>query len=118
MDVSEKALILSAEKGYQEKITQLCNRNPKAPWHRIIDRKRFIENFIMRKLLAFTIQGIESYVIHRLTAMASQYGFIPLSNQHDGLIISETNSGSIQAAMSLINQELEIDLKLEEKPIW
>jgi len=117
MDVSEKALILSAEKGYQEKITQLYNRSPKAPWHKIIDRKLFIENFIMRKLLAFTIQGIESYVIHRLTTMGSKYGFLPLSNQHDGLIIAETNSGSIQAAMSFINQEMEIDLKLEEKPI-
>jgi hypothetical protein len=38
------------------------------------------------KLSAFFLQGLESAFIHYLTALGAKYGFLPIANEHDGLI--------------------------------
>jgi hypothetical protein len=39
-----------------------------------------------RKLLAFFLQGLEAAFIHNLTALGPKYGFLPIANEHDGLV--------------------------------
>jgi hypothetical protein len=39
-----------------------------------------------RRAAAFILQGREAAYVHRLTLLAATYGFMPISNQHDGLV--------------------------------
>ena len=39
-----------------------------------------------RRAAAFILQGQEAAYVHRLTALSTDYGFTPISNQHDGLV--------------------------------
>lgn len=39
------------------------------------------------KLSAFLLQGREAAFIHTLTALSRQYGFKPIGNEHDGLVV-------------------------------
>ena len=40
-----------------------------------------------RHVLSFLLQGAEAALIHRLTALGDKYGYHPLGNEHDGLIV-------------------------------
>ncbi|MGB3544701.1 hypothetical protein, partial [Rubrivirga sp.] len=41
---------------------------------------------LRRKLAAHLLQGLEAEFIHRLTLLGAEYGFVAVSNQHDGLV--------------------------------
>jgi hypothetical protein len=76
------------------------------PSHRRRNRKGwYIENAVGKKLYlaelpqgreywrkrarvtAFLLQGLEAATIHHLTLLGEEYGFRPLANEHDGLIV-------------------------------
>ena len=40
------------------------------------------------ELAAFLLQGIEAAMIHNLTLLGSEYGFKPIANEHDGLVVT------------------------------
>ena len=42
---------------------------------------------LARKAAAFVLQGQEAAFIHRLTALGTTTGFVPVNNQHDGLVV-------------------------------
>jgi hypothetical protein len=54
-----------------------------------------------RKAAAFILQGREAAYIHHLTLLANDYGFTPISNQHDGLV----TVGEIPKAAQLLARE-------------
>jgi hypothetical protein len=45
---------------------------------------------LKRQLAAFVLQGREAAFILRLTALGPKYGFTPMGNEHDGLIVLGT----------------------------
>lgn len=45
---------------------------------------------LARKAAAFILQGQEAAFIHRLTMLGKDNGFLPISNQHDGLVVIGT----------------------------
>lgn len=114
--VTEAELINEAETEYESKIELLC-RGKKAPWRNIINRESFIDAFVKRKLLAFYIQGIESYIIHRITVQGEKYGFVPISNQHDGLLVAGANNASdgVMLAVDEVKKDMNIEISLEMK---
>lgn len=42
---------------------------------------------LARRAAAFILQGQEASFVHRLTVMGASNGFVPISNQHDGIVI-------------------------------
>ncbi len=71
--------------------------SPNCPHHRKTQRQDYILNAAgqklrisdeerSRKVNAHILQGQEAAYIHHLTILSKKYGFIPISNQHDGLI--------------------------------
>lgn len=50
-----------------------------------IDRSR-PPHELKREAVAHMLQGQEAAFIHRLTTLSAKYGFVPVSNQHDGLV--------------------------------
>lgn len=69
-------------------------------------------------ILAFYLQGLESYIIQTVINKIDERGFQVLSSQHDGLIVLGNNSQpEIQNVMSEINMELGYTFKLTQKPL-
>jgi hypothetical protein len=65
-------------------------------------------------MVAHLLQGMEAYFIHLLTVLSYQYGFEPISNEHDGLItIGPIPDEAIQEARNLTGLHC---LELREKP--
>jgi hypothetical protein len=75
--------------------------DPSCPHHRKTQRREFLENAAGQKYLinrdrplnelkreaaAHILQGQEAAYIHHLTILSKKYGFVPVSNQHDGLV--------------------------------
>lgn len=71
--------------------------SPKCPHRRTTQREDYILNAagqwlhisdeeLERKVNAHILQGQEAAYIHHLTILSKKYNFIPISNQHDGLI--------------------------------
>lgn len=71
--------------------------SPNCPHHKKTQREEYILNAAgqklhfsdeerSRKVNAHILQGQEAAYIHRLTILSKKYDFIPISNQHDGLI--------------------------------
>ena len=51
------------------------------------------------KLAAFFLQGREAAFVHHLTVLGDDYGFVPVSNQHDGLVtIGEVPEAAVEEA--------------------
>ena len=42
---------------------------------------------LARKAAAFILQGQEAAFIHKLTTLGTKHGYVPISNQHDGLVV-------------------------------
>jgi len=42
---------------------------------------------LARKAAAFILQGQEAAFIHKLTTLGAEHGYVPISNQHDGLVV-------------------------------
>jgi len=42
---------------------------------------------LARQAAAFILQGQEAAFVHRLTVLGKDGGFVPISNQHDGLVV-------------------------------
>ncbi len=67
-----------------------------------------------KRLASFILQGVEAGLIHTLTASLGDYGVIPISNEHDGLVtIGEIPAQAIQDAQEACNTPY---LQLVEKP--
>ncbi|NCB47320.1 hypothetical protein EOM81_09930 [bacterium] len=69
-----------------------------------------------RMVLALTLQGLESYIIHTITLRGKDYGYRVISNQHDGcIVVGDTDK--VQAVMQDINNALGYVFCLKEKPV-
>ena len=69
-------------------------------------------------LLAFYLQGLESYIIQTVINKIDEHGFQVLSSQHDGLIVlGNGGQPEIQKIMTEVNLELGYDFRLIIKPI-
>jgi len=68
---------------------------------------------LARKAAAFVLQGQEAAFIHCLTALGSTNGFIPISNQHDGLVVIGTIAPTVvdQAAKETGLRYATLDVK-------
>ncbi|PAP79216.1 hypothetical protein B1759_12760 [Rubrivirga sp. SAORIC476] len=55
-------------------------------WTREIGDERENIREAKRKLAAFLLQGKEAAFIHRLTTILPDYGVVPISNEHDGIV--------------------------------
>jgi len=75
--------------------------SPDCPHRKKTQRRQYLENAAGQKLLldgsrearelkrkaaAHMLQGQEAAYIHHLTILSKTYGFVPVSNQHDGLV--------------------------------
>jgi hypothetical protein len=79
----------------------------------VLDRAR-PEHELKREAAAHMLQGQEAAYIHHLTLLAKDYGFIAVSNQHDGLVtLGEVPDDAKALAAKLSGFE---DAHLEEKP--
>lgn len=67
-----------------------------------------------KHILCHILQGAESAYIHKLTALGDKFGYFPLGNEHDGLIVF----GIIPPeASSSVQEDLRLKhVVLEEKP--
>jgi hypothetical protein len=45
------------------------------------------ETVLARKAVAFILQGQEAAFIHKVTTIGAKHGFVPVNNQHDGLVV-------------------------------
>lgn len=67
---------------------------------------------LARKAAAFILQGQEAAFIHRLTALGKRAGFVPISNQHDGIVVlgsvPDTAVTTAAASSGLRYAELEV----------
>jgi hypothetical protein len=88
-------------------------------WHRLVYKEavtngtvinaigieRKLKDFGQRPIspmIAHILQGAEAYYIHTLTTLASEHGFVPIGNEHDGLItIGEIPTAAIEEAGQL-----------------
>ena len=69
---------------------------------------------LKRKLPAFLLQGQESFFIHTLVALAPDYGFRPMANEHDGLITEgRIPEAAIEAAKRVTGMSY-VDLVLKD----
>ncbi|MFO0737556.1 MAG: hypothetical protein U0270_16810 [Labilithrix sp.] len=81
--------------------TEWLLNDPACPHRKKTQRREFVENAAGQKLIldrerdekelrrevaAHMLQGQEAAYIHHLTLLAGDHGFIPVSNQHDGLV--------------------------------
>ena len=48
--------------------------------------EHFPKDARVRKLVAFVLQGYEAALVHTLTVLSKDYGYMPIANEHDGLI--------------------------------
>ncbi|MEB3287817.1 MAG: hypothetical protein VKJ04_09970 [Vampirovibrionales bacterium] len=65
-------------------------------------------------IIAHLLQGMEAYFIHTLTHLGAAYGFIPMGNEHDGLItIGCIPPAAIEKAKEITGLAV---LELREKP--
>ena len=65
-------------------------------------------------LSAFFLQGREAALVHHLTCLGEAYGYEPLSNQHDGLIVrGEIPDAAVEEAKTLAGARY---ARLIEKP--
>jgi hypothetical protein len=72
------------------------------------------KNKLKRKLAAFYLQGTEAGLIHHLTVLSKKYGYVCLSNQHDGLV---TIGDIPQEAVDIAKERSGLKYAyLEEKP--
>ena len=56
---------------------------------------------LARRAAAFILQGQEAAFIHRLTVLGKDNGFVPVNNQHDGIVvIGEIPQSAIDQAAS------------------
>lgn len=87
--------------------------SPECPHRRTTQREDYIlnaagqwlhtsDNELERKVNAHILQGQEAAYIHHLTILSEKYDFVPISNQHDGLItLGEVPEEAKQAAGKL-----------------
>jgi hypothetical protein len=69
-------------------------------------------------ILAFYLQGLESYIIQTVINKIDERGFQVLSPQHDGLIVlGDDSQPEVQNIMSEVNKELGYDFRLVSKKI-
>jgi len=69
---------------------------------------------LARQAAAFILQGQEAAFIHRLTVLGESYGFVPVNNQHDGLVfIGSVPQAAIEQAANSSNLRYAF---LDEKP--
>lgn len=69
---------------------------------------------LARRAAAFVLQGQEGAFIHHLTALGSEHGFVPVNNQHDGLVvIGEIPQVAVDQAASLAGLRY---ATMEQKP--
>jgi hypothetical protein len=67
-----------------------------------------------RRLAAFLLQGSEAAFIFALTALAGQFGYVVLANEHDGLVtVGEIPAQAVALARHLSGLD---SAKLTEKP--
>jgi hypothetical protein len=69
---------------------------------------------LKRKAAAHMLQGQEAAYIHHLTILSKDYGFVPISNQHDGLVTLGTIPQEAQAKAAELSgfRESYLELKL------
>ena len=83
---------------------------------RLIDASCIKMAAMKRMVLAMTLQGLESYIIHTITLRGKEYGYRVISNQHDGcIVVGDTDK--VQNVMQEINNQLGYTFYLIEKPI-
>lgn len=80
-------------------------------------RDDYLKHAKNKILIAFYIQGVETYIIHSLTVRQKCGKYKVISNQHDGIIIIAKNGDGVDAQMSQINQEMGGDFKLVKKQL-
>ena len=115
---TENDLLIDGENDYAELIARNKTKDPRKPWLKIINKQEYISKYIERQLLAFHIQGIESFIIHRLTTASKTYGYTVLSNQHDGLILAnDEHTNKIQDSLTEIQKEIQITIEIESKDL-
>lgn len=79
----------------------------------VLDRSRPAKE-VRREAAAHILQGQEAAFIHHLTIIADQFGYTPVSNQHDGLVtIGEVPEAAQKKAAELSGLSFAF---LEEKP--
>jgi hypothetical protein len=67
-----------------------------------------------KKIAAHILQGTEAYFIQELTILAPKYGYRPIANEHDGLVvIGEISKQAGGEARTITGLDF---MKLEEKP--
>jgi hypothetical protein len=67
-----------------------------------------------KKIAAHILQGTEAYFIQELTLLASKYGYKPLANEHDGIVVYGEIPAMAEEEVRAIT-ELHF-MRLEEKP--
>lgn len=83
-----------------------------------ISRAEYVEHKINKTLLAFAIQGIETYVIHTLTIRGSKDTYTVINNQHDGFLLSaDSDKNKLLAELAKLNAEINANFVLIEKPL-
>lgn len=69
---------------------------------------------VRRQLAAFVLQGQEAAFVHALTALAPSYGFVPISNEHDGIVtVGEVPTTAVDRARDAVEMPYVV---LVEKP--
>lgn len=79
-------------------------------------RQDYLDHAKDKILLAFYIQGIETYIIHTLTLAGSSDTYTVISNQHDGIIITG-DKNAVNVQMQKINKAINANFVLAEKPL-
>ena len=68
------------------------------------------------KIAAFVLQGQEAAFIHHLTVLSSQYDYVVLQNEHDGLVtIGKIPNAAVDEAAALSGLKY---AELENKPFF
>ncbi len=102
--------------------------NGECPHRRRTQRREYLENAAgmkfeidrsrpmyeqKREAVAHMLQGQEAAFIHHLTSLSTKYGFVPISNQHDGLVTLGAISDEASAEAARLSGFVEVHL--EEK---
>lgn len=101
----------------------------RCPHRKVTQRREFIENAAGQPLVldrkrpkkdlkgeaaAHILQGQEAAFIHHLTLLSKEFGFVPISNQHDGLVtLGEIPAAAQKGAADLAGL---VHAHLERKP--
>lgn len=101
-------------KSYKKKYAYAKTKN--LPLPKLRDASSVKMAALKRMVLAMTLQGLESYIIHTITLRGKDYGYRVISNQHDGcIVVGDTDK--VQNVMQEINNQLGYTFYLIEKPI-